>query len=208
MSQIVLVICSGFHPRSYTAQILTVIAMDPLLSQVPVITANTSSPLAPLSGQVLRQTIEQSLPAAAVTYSARQAWPELIIWAFSAGCLGATSLAHYWQRYRAPVRALFWVDGWGIPWGGVAPLHRLSHDGITHITTGCLGRQKTSFVATPAVSHLRLWQSPQTVLGQHLGDASALGTANLAQSSQDLSAAKFLCGWTRHYMTEGNLLDR
>ncbi len=201
MAKVALVICGGFHPPSYTAQILAIVARDPLLCQMPVIMAD-AVPLAPLSGQALRATLERSFAPEALASTRSGTWPELIIWAFSAGCLGAAALAYYWQGYRASVRAMFWVDGWGVPWGGDVPLHRLSHDLITYRATGGLGLQQTGFVATPAVSHQRLWQSPEAVPGRQVGlpTGSAANRAQLPQLPQRLNAAEFLCGWSRHYL--------
>ncbi|NJL49099.1 MAG: hypothetical protein HC929_18590 [Leptolyngbyaceae cyanobacterium SM2_5_2] len=203
MAEVALVISGGFHPSSYTAQMLTIVAMDSLLSQIPVVTVDAAASVAPLSGQALRQALEQACSSDLALTETSRGWPELIIWAFSAGCVGTASLAHYWLRYRAPVRALFWVDGWGVPWDGSAPLHRLSHDYVTYRATRYLGSQGVGFLATPAVTHQRLWQSPQVVTGQQLGQTAARPTAGPPQLSQSLTAAEFLCGWSRYYLTPG-----
>ncbi|MFM7325948.1 MAG: hypothetical protein ACKO4L_13685, partial [Nodosilinea sp.] len=70
------------------------------------------APLAVLSGAALRRWLEgDDQPARGII----PAYPHLIIWAFSAGCVGAVALAQHWQRYRSGVLALFLVDGWGVP---------------------------------------------------------------------------------------------
>ncbi|MFH7242590.1 MAG: hypothetical protein ACHWZW_07040 [Spirulina sp.] len=129
------------------------------------------------------------------TPTAGEGQVDLILWAFSAGCVGAVALAHHWHRYRGNVRALFLVDGWGVPWHGVAPLHRISHDGFTHHSSRWLGAGRADFVAQPAVPHLQLWRSPQTVMG--LGQRPPL--AATVASSQPWSAADFLIQWTQFY---------
>jgi hypothetical protein len=207
MSPVALVVCGGLHPPGWTAQILATIAADERLSQLPVVTFCPSSPLAVLSARSLRQQLDARL----VTPN-----PALIIWAFSAGCVGAAALANHWHRYRNPVLALFLVDGWGVPWSGIAPLHRLSHDRFTHTTSRWLGQGTADFVATPAVPHPRLWQSPQTVLGEpgnfSLGgefprgeEPDTVAFPGPGERWEGLSAADFLCGWSRYYL---DLRDR
>jgi hypothetical protein len=175
------------HPPSYTGQILATIAGDQELSQLTRVVATPQHSIDVLSAFALRQSLDAALglPRADVLP------PGLIIWAFSAGCVGAATLATYWQRHRGPVRALFMVDGWGVPRLPRVAVHRLSHDRFTHDSSGCLGAGDIDFYADPAVPHLYLWQQPQRVTGW----AVAAG-----RHKEQLTAAEFLCLRSRDYL--------
>lgn len=84
---------------------------------------------------------------------------------FSAGVVGAMGAALSWQLLGGKVKALFAIDGWGVPLVENFPIHRLSHDYFTHWSSALLGAGKDSFYADPAVEHLELWQSPDTCQG-------------------------------------------
>ncbi len=84
---------------------------------------------------------------------------------FSAGVVGAIGAAWGWQLLGGKVKALIAIDGWGVPLMGDFGLHRLSHDFFTHWSSSMLGSGQDSFYADPAVEHLTLWRSPQTVTG-------------------------------------------
>lgn len=86
--------------------------------------------------------------------------------AFSAGVVGAIGAARLWHRAGGQVGAVIAIDGWGVPLYGGFPIHRISHDFFTHWTSAGLGAGQDSFYADPAVGHLDVWQSPQTVSGQ------------------------------------------
>ncbi|MEP0965764.1 hypothetical protein [Leptolyngbya sp. SLC-A1] len=199
MQQIVLLICGGMHPPSYTGQILAAIAKDEVLSRYSQVCAPQST-LGVLSPFALRQALKgraklscEPAKAASSTSPLRNtldntsledAPPALIIWAFSAGCVGAAALATHWQRYQAPVLALLMADGWGVPRDPTVPTYRLSHDRTTHHTSRCLGAGDIDFYADPAVPHLHLWQQPQSVVGW----ATAPGKVK-----ESITAADFLC---------------
>lgn len=187
MAQVVLLVCGGMHPASYTGQILTTIARDEVLNLSRVICAPQQA-LGVISPFALRQTLKAQLKNFSADELAEEASPALIIWAFSAGCVGAMPLAVHWQRYRGPVLALFMVDGWGVPRDPGVPVHRLSHDRITHDTSRWLGTGDEDFCADPAVPHLTLWQQPQRVTGWAIAPM---------QPRQSLTAAEFLCRRSR-----------
>ncbi|MBE9110074.1 hypothetical protein IQ273_11705 [Nodosilinea sp. LEGE 07298] len=184
LQQVVLLICGGMHPPSYTGQMLATIDQDEVLSQLGNVVCAPQSGLGVLSPFALRQALEARLdsttPEAAPT--------ALMIWAFSAGCVGATALAAHWQRHRGPVLALFMVDGWGVPRDPGVPTYRLSHDAAAHHTSRWLGAGDRDFYAEPAVPHLTLWQQPQAVTGW---------TVEQGQRSERLTAADFLCERSR-----------
>ncbi|MBW4459259.1 MAG: hypothetical protein KME47_03340 [Nodosilinea sp. WJT8-NPBG4] len=193
------------HPPSYTGQILAALARDEVLSQRSQIVCAPQHGLGVLSPFALRQALKGRTewncePAKASSFpsplgntlnstSPEDAPPALIIWAFSAGCVGAVALATHWQRYQAPVLALLMADGWGVPRDPEVPTYRLSHDRTTHHTSRCLGAGDIDFYADPAVPHLHLWQHPQSVVGW----ATAPG-----KTKERLTAADFLCRRSRH----------
>ncbi len=174
------------HPPSYTEHVLRTIAEDETLSTISrvVYAAPSAYGLEILSPFALRQGIEASLAVPAKEGTA----PVLVIWAFSAGCVGAMALAAHWQRHRGPVLALFMVDGWGVPRDPAVPTYRLSHDYTTHCTSRWLGAGDTDFYADPAVSHLEFWQQLSTASGWAVGPG---------KGRQRLSAANFLCQRSR-----------
>jgi hypothetical protein len=186
VKQAVLLVCSGIHPPSDTDGIVATIAADPVLTTLTTVVhsphpATSGRPHGPevLSGFALRTTLETILPPDQTAPASG-----LLIWAYSAGCVGAVALATYWQRYRGPVLALFMVDGWGVPRVPTVITHRLSHDRFTHTTSRWLGAGETDFYADPAVSHRQLWRQPQSTLGCAIASH---------QPRQHLSAAAFLC---------------
>ncbi|PSN78817.1 hypothetical protein C8B47_15005 [filamentous cyanobacterium CCP4] len=116
LQRVVLLICGGMHPPSYTGQMLATVAQDQVLSQLSEVVCAPQSSLGVLSPFALRQTLEEHLDDTTLANPAPEAVPPaLVIWAFSAGCVGAAALATHWQRHRGSVLALFMVDGWGVP---------------------------------------------------------------------------------------------
>lgn len=84
---------------------------------------------------------------------------------FSAGAVGAIGAAWWWQQQGGDVKGLIALDGWGMPVLGSFPVYRLSHDYFTHWSSAILGNGMESFWADPAVEHLELWHSSDTVKG-------------------------------------------
>ncbi|MBN3959654.1 hypothetical protein [Nostoc sp. NMS8] len=89
----------------------------------------------------------------------------IIFISFSAGVVGAIGAAHLWQLLGGRVKAFIAIDGWGVPLQGNFPIHRMSHDYFTHWSSCLLGSGQNNFYADPAVDHLSIWKSPQTVQG-------------------------------------------
>ncbi len=94
-----------------------------------------------------------------------QPTPPWVFLGFSAGCVAIAGILPILACRRVPIAAIFAIDAWGVPWPTTVPVHRLSHDHFTHWSSGLLGGQGESFYADPAVEHLCLWRSPQTVTG-------------------------------------------
>lgn len=226
MDNVALVICGGLHPPQETNSILAIARQDPLLGQCPIVPLGQTDPLTCLSAQALRQEFDQGWglrrspglsnagsvllnPNPKGASGPSREFPALILWAFSAGCVGTVALAHHWHRYRNQVLAIFLVDGWGVPWGGNFPCHRLSHDAFTHVTANGLGAGQVNFVAQPAVPHRHLWRHPGQVMGQQImtSDGDDLTRRLPPTGATELSAADFLCGWSRRYLTDFRGLD-
>jgi len=89
----------------------------------------------------------------------------IIFISFSAGVVGAIGAACLWQLLGGRVKAFIAIDGWGVPLQGNFPIHRMSHDYFTHWSSCLLGSGQNNFYAEPAVDHLSMWKSPQTVQG-------------------------------------------
>lgn len=106
---------------------------------------------------------------------------------FSAGVVGAIGAATKWQLLGGNVKALIAIDGWGVPLWGNFPIHRLSHDYFSHWSSAILGSGEDNFYADPAVDHLSMWRSPQTVKG-HWVDRSS----RLSRPQNSLNATEFL----------------
>lgn len=114
----------------------------------------------------------------------------IIFISFSAGVVGAIGAAWGWQLLGGEVKAFIALDGWGVPLHGNFPIHRLSHDYFTHWTS-LIGGGEENFYAEPAVEHLDLWRSPQSVQGWY---SDSMGAA------QRLSAAQFLLMLLSNYL--------
>ena len=113
---------------------------------------------------------------------------------FSAGVVGAIGAAWGWQLLGGKVKALIAIDGWGVPLIGDFALHRLSHNFFTHWSSSMLGSGLDNFYADPAVEHLTLWRSPQTVTGWWLGS-----NEEKLQSQKRMTAAEFLIMLLKRY---------
>ncbi len=95
--------------------------------------------------------------------------PPWVFLGFSAGCVAIAGILPILVCRRVPIAAIFALDAWGVPFPTRVPVHRLSHDHFTHWSSRLLGGQGASFYADPAVEHLQLWRSPQTVVGWQVG---------------------------------------
>ncbi len=111
----------------------------------------------------------------------------VIFISFSAGVVGAILAANSWQLLGGNVKAFIAIDGWGVPLWGDFPIHRMSHDYFTHWSSSLLGSGQNNFYAEPAVDHLSMWRSPQTVQGLWVDPS-----LEFYPKSDRLSAAEFL----------------
>ncbi|BAZ30460.1 hypothetical protein NIES4074_29200 [Cylindrospermum sp. NIES-4074] len=118
----------------------------------------------------------------------------VIFISFSAGVVGAIAAAVNWQLLGGHVKAFIAIDGWGVPLWGNFPIHRLSHDYFTHWSSAMLGGGQDNFYADPAVDHLSMWRSPQTVQGRWVDPS-----IGFSPTKNPLSAAEFLHLLIQHY---------
>lgn len=185
-------ICPGFHPAALTHQFLeqlqTVTSANDSLLVFPVERYQAYSGV-----DVLRFLHEQ------LSRQAQDRWLQTPITfiGFSAGVVGALGAAIAFELMGGRVNALFALDGWGVPVAGRFPVHRLSHDYVTHWSSALLGAGLDSFYADPAVEHLDLWRSPHTIPGQWV-------SASAPSTSQPTTALDFLTHWLRQYRSSEN----
>lgn len=159
-----LVVCPGFHPQALTQGLLQALQAHASLQDLAILVMPTQkSAWRVLSGYEIRQFLYAVLgiPRTDRVPSGTQ----LIFLAFSAGCVGAATTARHWHLGGGTVKALFAVDGWGVPLVEPYPVYRLSHDHFTHQTSRLLGSQQIDFYADPSVPHHDLWHHPDRVMG-------------------------------------------
>ncbi|MBW4563689.1 MAG: hypothetical protein KME32_21605 [Mojavia pulchra JT2-VF2] len=120
----------------------------------------------------------------------------VIFISFSAGVVGAILAACSWRLLGGNVKAFIAIDGWGVPLWGDFPIHRISHDYFTHWSSSLLGSGQNNFYAEPAVDHLSMWRSPQTVQGFWVDSSEEFypksDCAERSAKGDRLSAAEFL----------------
>jgi hypothetical protein len=119
----------------------------------------------------------------------------VIFISFSAGVVGAIAAAWQWQLLGGDVKAFIAIDGWGVPLSGKFPIHRLSHDYFTHWSSSLLGSGQDNFYAEPAVDHLTMWRSPQSVQGWWVDSSQG----EITTPKTRLTAAEFLHLLLKHY---------
>ena len=148
----VVLICPGFHDRTLTQSFLANLALpDPAL--VP------PSSILPIDGIAIFHWMSEYLQ------NQDRPTPDVAIIGYSAGVVGAMTVAAMWHHGGGRVRCLIAIDGWGVALSGPFPIHRISHDYFTHWSSALLGAGEQGFYAEPAVEHLQIWRSPDSVTG-------------------------------------------
>ncbi len=177
-----IVICPGIHNPSLTQQFLQGLLphfANSTLQQTELLVFPVDRYPAYSGFHVLHFLQEQFSD----TQSATLLKTPLVFVGFSAGVVGAIGAAWGWRGLGRSVSALIAIDGWGVPLSGDFPIHRMSHDHFTYWSSALLGAGTDSFYADPAVAHLDLWRSPQTVNGWWVSpDDSATPTLTTAAS--------------------------
>jgi hypothetical protein len=118
---------------------------------------------------------------------------DLVVLAYSAGCVGALGWIPLWQRQKKTIKALIAIDGWPIPFWHKFPLYRVSHDFYTHRTTLRLGAGLEQFYCEPAVEHRRLWTAPEKAWG-------LWNPSNKPKEAQKTTALDFLQRVLKHHL--------
>lgn len=148
-----LIICPGLHDSKLTDELVRSLNLD--LNQAVI---NPTHLYPPYSALHLLQFLNQELMQQHIA-------KEILFLSFSAGVVGAIGAAWAWQATGKQVKGVIALDGWGVPLYGNFPIHRLSHDSWTHLTTNGLEWLSEGFYADPPVPHLELWRSPSTAQG-------------------------------------------
>ncbi len=171
-----IVICPGMHRSQLSQRFVTALHPSQETLIFPTEKAPAYSPL---------HVLEFLSPTEATT--------PLVFIAFSAGVVAAIGAARLWQKQGGTVSALIALDGWGVPLAGDFAIHRVSHDRFSAWSSALLGGSDSdSFYADPAVEHLTLWRSPQTVQGYAI-------TANRRSRQTSITAASFITALLQRY---------
>ncbi|MEH2419040.1 hypothetical protein [Nostoc sp.] len=156
-----IIICPGIHDpeltESFRSKLLDLVYDSAIASNSANILIFPGKDFLVLSAFHILQFLRVSL--------GNQLKSPIIFISFSAGVVGAIGAAHLWELLGGRVKAFIAIDGWGVPLQGNFPIHRMSHDYFTHWSSCLLGSGQNNFYAQPAVEHLSMWKSPQTIQG-------------------------------------------
>lgn len=177
-----LIICPGFHPRSWTDAFLQNIDFA---VAYPIWLFPTEQYPA-CSGIHLLNFMRSCVGCNSKTLLTALCEYAPIFISFSAGVVGAMQAAWAWQQLGGQVAAIVAIDGWGVPLVSKIPCYRLSHDFFTHWSSAVLGGGHDSFYASPDKSHADLWKTPQQVEGWWIDQEKGFETR------ERLTAAAFI----------------
>ncbi|MBW4515395.1 MAG: hypothetical protein KME11_09240 [Timaviella obliquedivisa GSE-PSE-MK23-08B] len=192
------IICPGVHPPELTQDFLEGIGKLLNLKEVYVFPTRQFPAYSAL--HILKFLSVQ--PSAQSSQLQHCTLHPLLLIGFSAGVVGAIGAAQILQTLGVQVKAVIAFDGWGVPLLGNFPIHRISHDRFTDWSSTLWGRSDSSFYADPAVTHLELWRSPQTISGwthEAIDAASAARLSGYGQKQYSTTAAQFLKHLLIHY---------
>ena len=153
-----IVICPGIHPPNLTKYFIQGLQEKSncfCKHNWLILSTQNYAPYAPLDVYLWLKT----------HYPSPINTPPLVFISFSAGVVGGFGAALMWQMNGGRVKALFALDGWGVPLLANFPIYRLSHDYFTHWSSALLGAGDDSFYADPTVEHLELWRAPDATWG-------------------------------------------
>ncbi|MDF5707427.1 MAG: hypothetical protein PUP90_07015 [Nostoc sp. S4] len=190
-----IIICPGIHDRTFTESFISGLldtSSDSIEQNQAKILVFPGKDFLSLSAFHILEFLRVSV--AHRRYRLNNLESPLIFISFSAGVVGAIGAAHLWQHLGGRVKAFIAIDGWGVPLQGNFPIHRISHDYFTHWSSSLLGSGQNNFYAEPAVDHLSIWRSPETVQGWWID--SSIG---IFPPKGHLSAAEFLRMLLKHY---------
>ncbi|MHC5613782.1 MAG: hypothetical protein ACYTXA_22980 [Nostoc sp.] len=163
-----IIICPGIHQpdlsESFRVELLDLISHSSVSQKPANILVYPGQDFLVLSAFHILQFLRVSVDHPRYRKSLQLKSPIIFI-SFSAGVIGAIGAAYLWQLLGGHVKAFIAIDGWGVPLEANFPIHRMSHDYFTHWSSCLLGSGQDNFYAQPAVDHLSMWKSPQTVQG-------------------------------------------
>lgn len=192
-----IIICPGIHEpeltESFRVGLLDLVSNSSVSQKPANILVYPGQDLLVLSAFHILQFLRVSVAHRRYRLSNQLKSPVVFI-SFSAGVVGAIGAACLWQLLGGRVKAFIAIDGWGVPLQGNFPIHRMSHDYFTHWSSCLLGSGQNNFYAGPAVDHLSMWKSPQTVQGWWVD--SSIG---IFPPKGHLTAAEFLLMLLKRY---------
>lgn len=163
-----IIICPGIHQpdlsESFRVELLDLISHSSVSQKPANILVYPGQDFLVLSAFHILEFLRVSVAHRRYRKSLQLKSPIIFI-SFSAGVVGAIGAAYLWQLLGGHVKAFIAIDGWGVPLQANFPIHRMSHDYFTHWSSCLLGSGQDNFYAQPAVDHLSMWKSPQTVQG-------------------------------------------
>ncbi|MEH1944657.1 MAG: hypothetical protein V7L01_31200 [Nostoc sp.] len=192
-----IIICPGIHEpeltESFRVGLLDVVGNSAIAPNAPNLLVYPGKDFLVLSPFHILQFLRVSVAHRRYRSIGSLRSPIIFI-SFSAGVVGAIGAARLWQLLGGRVKAFIAIDGWGVPLQGNFPIHRISHDYFTHWSSCLLGSGQDNFYAEPAVDHLSIWKSPQTVQGCWID--SSIG---ISPPKGYLTAAEFLLMLLKRY---------
>lgn len=186
-----IIICPGIHQPALTENFvsggLEIFSQSKLENSVNILIVPTEGFLA-LSGFHILQFLGVDAERLVDRHRLRHQLKSPVVFiSFSAGVVGAIAAAHSWQLLGGYIKAFIAIDGWGVPLWGSFPIHRMSHDYVTHWSSKILGSGEDNFYADPPVDHLSMWRSPQVVQGRWVDSFDGV-----SPPKSRLTAAEFL----------------
>ncbi|MBN3939612.1 MAG: hypothetical protein V7L21_01745 [Nostoc sp.] len=192
-----IIICSGIHEpeltESFRVGLLDLVSNSAIAPNTANILIYPGKDVLVLSAFHILQFLRVSVAHHRYRLTDSLESPIIFI-SFSAGVVGAIGAAHLWQLLGGRVKAFIAIDGWGVPLEGNFPIHRMSHDYFTHWSSCLLGSGQNNFYAEPAVDHLSIWKSPQTVQG-----CCVDSSIEIIPPTGRLTATEFLLMLLKHY---------
>ena len=179
--KISIIICPGIHEPALTENFISgglETYFQSKENSVNILSVPNDG-FSPLSGFYILEVLSDRLR--------HQLKSPVVFISFSAGVVGAIAAAYSWQMLGGYVKGFIAIDGWGVPLWGSFPIHRMSHDYDTHWSSKILGSGQDNFYADPAVEHLSMWRSPQTIQGRWVDSYN-----EVSPLKSRLTAAEFL----------------
>lgn len=181
-----LIICPGIHETALTRSFVLELNPD-------IFSSSSSVKILTYSGEGLK-TLSPFHILYFLFEKIEDVKSPIVFIGFSAGVVGGLQAAYLWQMFGGEVKAFIAIDGWGVPLAGNFPIHTISHDYFTHWSLLRLVPGNNNFYAQPAVEHLKIWRSPESVQGWWVDPESQTNNNKIY-----LTVAEFLHMLLKHY---------